>query len=101
MAPKTLIHYTLAQKRALSVATLRLRLLRSCGTLQTYQLAQCLTECAVQDVPTQDVVTMIDTVFDDERARLPTATIGAALSLARDITQTRRGTMTALPARHI
>ena len=57
MAPKRLIHSTLAQKRALSIATLRLRVLRQCGTLRqdgtlhTYQLAQCLPDAPCTTYP--------------------------------------------------
>lgn len=77
--------YTRAQRSALVVATLRLKLIRRYGSATARDLADCMAACAAAQVPLGDMVDLIDLLFDSER--IPAATIGAAYSLAQMLNQ--------------
>jgi hypothetical protein len=79
------IGYTRAQRSALAVAAIRLKLIRRYGSATTRDLADCMAACAAAQVPLGDMVDLIDLLFDSER--IPAATIGAAYSLAQMLIQ--------------
>jgi hypothetical protein len=75
--------YTPAQRSALAVASVRLRLMRRHSLSTDRDLADALLACARAVVPVGDVVDLIDTIFPDER--IPAARVGAAYRLAQMI----------------
>jgi hypothetical protein len=75
--------YTLTQRKAIAVASVRLRLLRRYDSLHSRELAGALVELAAAGVPLQDCLDLIDTIFD--YPRVPAAVVGSAFRLARDI----------------
>jgi hypothetical protein len=79
------IGYTRAQRSALAVAAIRLKLIRRYGSATARDLADCMAACAAAQVPLGDMVDLIDLLFDSER--IPAATIGAAYSLAQMLIQ--------------
>lgn len=81
----TIAGYTTTQRRAIAVATVRLRLLRRFGNPTSRELADCLVEAARADLPVADVCDLVDVLFEQER--IPASTIGQALRLARYIVE--------------
>ncbi len=77
--------YTRAQRSALTVAAIRLKLIRRYGSATARDLADCMAACAAAEVPLGDMVDLIDLLFESER--IPAATIGAAYSLAQMLNQ--------------
>jgi hypothetical protein len=75
--------YTLAQRKAIAVASIRLRLLRRYDSLHSHELAGALVELAAAGVSMQDALDLVDAIFDDPR--VPAATVGSAFRLAREI----------------
>jgi hypothetical protein len=75
--------YTFAQRKAIAVASVRLRLLRRYDTLHSHELAGALVELAAAQVSLQDALDLVDAIFDDPR--VPAAVIGSAFRLAREI----------------
>lgn len=83
--------HTRAQRSALAVAAIRLRLIRRYGSATARDLADCMAACAAAQVPLGDMVDLIDLLFDSER--IPAATIGAAYSLAQMLISTDINTL--------
>jgi hypothetical protein len=75
--------YTLAQRKAIAVASIRLRLLRRYDALHSHELAGALVELAAAGVPLQDCLDLIDAIFDDPR--VPAAVVGSAFRLAKEL----------------
>jgi hypothetical protein len=75
--------YTLRQRRAIAVASLRLRFLRQFDRVTAIELAHCLTELAAAEVTVADTLDLIDALFD--APRIPSSTVGAAYRIASAI----------------
>jgi hypothetical protein len=75
--------YTIAQRKAIAVASVRLRLLRRFDTLHSHELAGALVELAAAQVGLQDTLDLIDAIFDCPR--VPAAVVGSAFRLAQEI----------------